>query len=319
MNIVGQAQALTRAQRYQEAIDLLRPAHRADPAQPLLAEALGLAYLGIRDVNEAAEVLTACSTRGGDSAGLRCAWGMVAWRRGNYPQARTQYEAALLQDPTCPAALLGLGRWYGYQKEDALAARYLETAWGRGAGRDAAVYLAEVRTRMGDHGAAVAALRMAALAPRPLLADFEGDAIAMRLADAELLDEDRRHEAAARQAGRPAWVLGAGLAALVVMLFSVPALAGSANAATHLAHGKERLGVHDYVGCISEMQAALFWRGTSAKAWAYEGVCYELHDELDRAAAALREAYDLDPQVMLDGPRDAPWDRIRRLWAQAAS
>lgn len=319
MSILGRAQALTRTQRYEEAIDLLRPLHRADPADAQVAEALALAHLGARDVDGAAEVLTTCSTLGGDSPGLRCAWALVAWRRGNYPQARTQYEAALLQDPTYPAALLGLGRWYGYQKEDALAARYLETAWRRGAGRDAAVYLAEVRTRRGDDGGAVAALRMAALAPRPLLADFEGDAIAMRLADAELLDEDRRLQAAARQTGRPWWVVSAGLATLVVMLFSVPVLARSADATMHLARGKERLDVHDYVGCISEMQATLFRTGTSARAWAYEGVCYELHGEGTRAETALRQAYELDPQVMLDSPREAPWDRIRRLWAQAAS
>lgn len=316
--MLDRAGALLRAQRFRDAIDLLEPVHRANRRDPRVTEALALAYIGLRYLDDAAQVLKACLAAGGDAPGVRCAMGIIAWRHASYVEARQHYEAALLQDRTCAPALLGLGRWYAQQREDQLAARYLETAWARGAGRDAAVYLADIRARAGDLGQAVNLLRAAAAAPRPPLADFEADVIALRLGDAEVLDE-RRRKAWTPPQRRPLWVPALAVATLALILWSTPALALVWNASAHYARGKQRLDLYDYVGCVGQMQAALTGVGTSAKAWAYEGVCYELHDENGRALAALRQAYDLDPQVMLDDPREAPWDRIRRRWASEAS
>jgi len=315
MNLVARALALARAQHYRAAIELLEPAHAAAPGDPQVAEVLAFAYLGDGYLDDAAEVLATTHAAGVDTAALRCAWGLLAWRRGNYAQARQQYEAALLMDHRSPAAHLGLGRWYAHHGDDALAARYFEGALAREGGRDAAVHLAELRTKAGDVGAAAALLRTAAQAPRPLLADFETDAILLRLADAEVLDARRR--ASAPTPPPSIWVTILALATVALVVLSMGALPPAWGAAAHLAQGKERLDLFDYHGCIDDMQQALVSVGVSAKAWAYEGVCYELARDHPHALTALQQAYALDPHVQVDDPRESPPDRIKRMRARA--
>ncbi len=314
MNLVARAQALARAQRYRDAIALLEPAHAEAPGDPQIAETLALAYLGDGYLDDAAQVLATAHAEGVDSAALRCAWGLLAWRRGNYAQARQQYEAALLMDHASAAAHLGLGRWYAHHGEDVLAARYFEGALARGAGRDAALHLADLRTKAGDAAAAAALLRTAAQAPRPLLADFETDAILLRLADAEELDERRR--ASAPTPPPSLWVTILALATVVLVAVSMGALLPAWGAAAHYAQGKERLDLFDFPGCVAEMQQALTRVGTSAKAWAYEGVCYELARDHPHAQTALQQAYALDAHVQMDDPPESPPDRILRVRAR---
>lgn len=315
MNLVGRFQSLARAQRYAEAVALLEPAHAAAPHDPLVAEMLALSYLGARHWDDAAAVLETAFRGGVDSPGLRCAWATMARRRGTQTHVREQYEAALLLDRHYPAALLGLGRWHLDAHDAPLAGRYLETAVQYGAGRDAIIYLAEVRTESQDHGAAVALLRSAWAAPRPVLPDFEADAIALRLADAEAADE-RRRVVTAQSAGLPWWTAAVGIATLCLMLASVPAAAATWSDLEHLARGQTRLDVFDYPGCVSEMQAILAHNGRSARAWAYEGVCYELRHDGKNAQRALLQAYALNPDVRLDDPPDRPYDRIVRTRAR---
>jgi tetratricopeptide (TPR) repeat protein len=316
MNLVGRAQSLARAQRYAEAVTLLEPAHAAAPHDPLVAEMLALAYLGTRHWDDAAGVLETAFRGGVDSPGLRCAWATMARRRGTQTHVREQYEAALLLDRHYPDALLGLGRWHLDARDYPLAGRYLESAVQYGAGRDAAVYLAEVRTQLKDHGAAVTLLRAAWAAPRPVLPDYESDAIALRLADAEVADEQRRVQTA-QSAGLPWWTTALGIGTLCLMLVSVPAAATTWGDLEHLARGETRLDLFDYQGCVGEMEAVLVHNGRSARAWAYEGVCYQLRRDGKNAQRALLQAYALNPDVRLDDPPDRPWDRTVKMLARA--
>jgi hypothetical protein len=149
-----------------------------------------------------------------------------------------------------------------------------------------------------------------------MLADFEADAIALRLADAEAADERRRVETA-QSAGLPWWIAAVGVATLCLMLVSVPAIATTWGDLEHLARGQTRLDLFDYPGCVHEMETVLEHNGRSARAWAYEGVCYELRRDGKNAQRALIQAYALNPDVRLDDPPDRPFDRIVRMRARA--